>query len=205
MRSIEGDRSEGGMFSAGEPLSASKLNYLAQLAGYGTTKHSSSLKTVQGPFGTVYMDEMSEDGTILYDFPFKVTLGLEGNEVRVYVRAGSVNNFMPKIDNKYLDFAPAPYLTFSSVSSTNTKIVAIKVTKDGVKFFPQTCEIVLKDDYESLAPSDNVGYLAIASISAEMVGGKVVLRGLNQLIYASQVLIRAKAGTETAIWSFSSR
>jgi hypothetical protein len=205
MNSIEGDRSQGGLFSAGEELSASKLNFVAQLAGYGTTKHSSSLKTVQGPFGTAYMDSMGEDNAIIYDFPFKVTLGLEGNEVRVYVRAGSVNNFMPKIGSIYLDFTPAPYLTFNSVTSTHTKIVAIKVTKDGVKFFPQTCEIVLVDDYESLAPSDNVGYLAIASISAEMVEGKVVLRGLNQLIYASQIVVRVKPADTTAEWAFSSR
>jgi len=205
MDSIEGNRSQAGLFHQGEVLGASKLNYLAQLAGYGTTKHSSSVKTIQGPFGTVFMDAMTDENGVIYDFPFKVSLARFGDEIRVFVRAGTVNNFMPKIDNKYLDFTPAPYLSFTSVTSTKTKIVAIKVTKDGVKFFPQTCEIVLRDDYESLAPSDNVGYLAIASISAEMVEGKVALRGLNQLIYASQIVVRTKAGTETAIWSFSSR
>jgi len=51
--SIEGNRSEGGMFSPGEILSASKLNDLAQHAGYGRQWHSSGNLVAQGPFGTV--------------------------------------------------------------------------------------------------------------------------------------------------------
>jgi hypothetical protein len=45
------------------------------------------------------------------------------------------------------------------------------------------------------------GYLKIASVVVS--GGNVT--AVNQFVYASQVLVRAKPGTETALWSWSSR
>jgi hypothetical protein len=203
--SIEGNRSGGGMFHPGEILSASKLNELANHAGYGKQWHSSRSLVAQGAFGTVDLSGGEVVGADIYDYPFKVTVGSEGTNATVFIRPGSVNNFMPKIGSSYLDATPKPNLSFGSFTSTKTKIVALKVTKDGVKFFPQTCEIVLRDDYESLAPSDNVGYLALASITGDNSPNGPVISSVNQFVYASQVVIRAKPGTETAIWSFSSR
>jgi hypothetical protein len=202
---MEGNRSKAGMFHAGELLSATKLNALGELAGYGTTKHSSSTKAIQGLFGTVFMDSSIEENGIIYDYPFKVTLDNIDLGTAVYVRPGSVNNFMPKISGNYLDATPKPYVHFVNFTSSKTKIVALKVTKDGVRFFPHTCEIVLLDNYDVLVDTDNYGYLALASITGENSANGPVITGVNQLVYASQVVIRAKPGSETAIWSFSSR
>jgi hypothetical protein len=204
--SIEGNRSEGGMFRPGEILYASKLNELAQHAGYGRQWHSSNTLVAQGPFGTVDLTGSPDAGMpVDYDYPFKVTLGIIDLGTTVYVRPGSVNNFMPKISGNYLDATPKPYLHFVNFTSSKTKIVALKVTKDGVKFFPQTCEIVLLDNYGELVNTDNIGYLAIASITGDNSANGPIITGVYQLVYASQIVIRAKPGTETAIWSFSSR
>lgn len=207
MSSIEGNRSQGGLFSAGEVLSATKLNNLAELAGYGTTKHSTSTQTIQGPFGTVFMGSVAEGAEeINFDFPFKVTVsGSQSTGFEVFVRAGTVNNFIPKIDGKYLDATPKPSLKFTSVSSTNRKLVALKVTKDGAKFFPNTVEVILRDDEESLTNTDTNGYITLASISFSRNNGVLAISGVAQFIYASQVVARAKPGTDTAVWAFSSR
>jgi hypothetical protein len=206
MSGIEGNRSQGGLFSQGEALSAAKLNNLAQLAGYGTTKHSSGVQTVQGPFGTVFMDSTTNPDEANFDFPFKVTAGgSQSAGFEVFVRAGTVNNFVPKIDGKYLDATPRPSLKFTSVSGTNRKLVALKITKDGAKFFPNTVEVILRDDEESLTNTDTNGYITIASISFSRTNGVLSINGIFQFIYASQVVARAKPGTATAVWAFSSR
>jgi hypothetical protein len=193
------------MFTPGEVLSATKLNELANQAGYGKQWHSSKSLVAQGSFGTVNLAGDQVLTAEIYDFPFKVTVGKEGNDVTVFVRPGSVNNFMPKIGSSYLDATPTPYLSFSTFTSTNTKIVVLKVTKDGVRFFPNTCQIILLDDYESLVDTDNYGYLALATISGQNSPQGPIVTSVSQLIYASQIVIRAKPGSETAIWSFSSR
>jgi hypothetical protein len=204
--SIEGNRSEGGMFSPGEILSASKLNDLAQHAGYGRQWHSSSTLVAQGPFGTVDLSGAANlVSAAIYDFPFKVSVAIIDMNGAVFVRPGSANNFMPKISGNYLDAIPAPYLTFSNFTASKTKIVALKVTKDGVKFFPNTSEIELLDNYGQLVNTDNIGYLALASITGENSAYGPIIKTVNQFIYASQIVVRTKAGSETAIWSFSSR
>jgi len=204
--SIEGNRSEGGMFSPGEILSASKLNDLAQHAGYGRQWHSNNNLVAQGPFGTVDLSGAANPvSATIYDFPFKVTVATIDMNGAVFVRPGSANNFMPKISGIYLDATPAPYLTFSNFTASKTKIVALKVTKDGVRFFPHTCEIVLLDNYGQLVDTDTIGYLALASITGKNSAYGPVIKTVNQLVYASQIVMRAKPGTQTAIWSFSSR
>jgi hypothetical protein len=203
--SIEGNRSGGGMFSPGEILSASKLNDLANHAGYGKQWHSSKSLVAQGSFGTVDLSSGEVISADIYDYPFKVSVGSEGTNATVFIRPGSVNNFMPKIGSSYLDATPKPYLSFGSFTSTKTKIVALKVTKDGVRFFPHTCEVILLDSYEALVDADNYGYLALASITGENSPNGPVISSVNQFVYASQIVVRTKAGSETATWSFSSR
>lgn len=204
--SIEGNRSFGGMFSPGEMLSASKLNDLAAAAGYGKQWHSSGAQVVQGAFGTVDLTNTNQSSDQSYDYPFKVSVRKsQTSGYDVFVRPGTVNNFVPKIGAKRLDEDPTPSLNFTSVSSTKKKIVALKVTKDGAKFFPNTVEVVLLDNEESLNPSDSDGYIQVASISCSTDGGTLSVTGLWQYIYASQVVTRAKPGAATAIWAFSSR
>ena len=203
--SIEGNRNQGPFFRAGEPLSATKLNQLGELAGFGTTKHNTGSQTIQGPYGTVFMDSMGYSDN-LYDYPFKITVGKNSSgTIDVYVRPGTVNNFCPKISGKYLDENPRPKLSFSSVSASKKKLVCLKATKDTVKFFPNTVEVVLLDDEEALVDSDNIGYLHIGTVTCSTTGGSLGIEAVYQFTYASQVLIRVKPGTATAIWSWSSR
>jgi hypothetical protein len=125
--------------------------------------------------------------------------------IDVFVSPGTCNNFVPKISSTYLDADPFPKLNFSSVTSSGKKIVALKVEKDGVKFFPSTVTIELKDDEASLASSDSTAYLQIASITAASSGGSVSVKSINQFVYASQIVTRVKSGTSAAIWTFTSR
>lgn len=202
---IEGNRSPAGMFTPGEVLSASKLNKLADMASQSRTTVNTGIKTTQGPFGTVYDADASQLIDQVYDYPFKVSLGFDGNKVLVFVRPGTVNNRMPKVGAKYLDDDAPPNLEFTGFSVTNKKIVALKVTKDGIKFFPQTVDVVLLDDEESLTDTDTEGYLQLATISGKNESGKPKVSGLFQLVYASQIVVRTKAGTTTAIWTWTSR
>lgn len=204
--SIEGDRNFGGAFSPGEVLTAAKMNELAAAAGYGKQWHSSGSQVAQGTFGTVDLNGQTVTPSQGYDYPFKVTVGNgNGNEKIVYVRPGTVNNFVPKISGAYLDFYPPPSLTFSSVSTTKKKIVALKVTKTSPAFFPASCEIVLRDDEESLVATDFDAYLQLASISCSTKDGKLQVTSISQFVYASQIVTRAKPGDAVAVWSFTSR
>lgn len=202
---MEGDRSLAGKFTPGQALTSWQLNRVADQASRSHTVQNDGVSTIQGPFGTVYQSQQSVSQAQIYDYPFKVTLGAIGNTIQVYVRPGSVNNFMPKIGTKWLDDADRPHLDFTTFTMTNKKIVALKVTKQGVKFFPNTVEVVLLDDDEALVDTDNYGYLQIASISGTNVAGKPNILAIYQIIYASQVVARMKPGTQTAIWDWSSR
>lgn len=144
-------------------------------------------------------------GTSVVKYPFKVTTKRTASGVDVYVMPGTANNRMPKIGSTYLDATEAPKLSFSSVSSSGKKIVALKITYSTATFFPDASEIVLLDDEESLADSNTNGYLQIASITCETVGGKLKVNSVNQYIHASQIVVRAKPGSGTATWSFLSR
>jgi len=138
------------------------------------------------------------------DYPFKVTVQKATSGYDVYVRAGTCNNFVPKISSTYLDADTPPKLNFTSVGSGGKKIVALKVTKDGVKFFPSTVEVVVVDNEEAIQNTDTNGYLQLASITCKTDGGLRV-SSINQFVYSSQVVTRVKPGSDTAAWTFTSR
>lgn len=202
--SIEGDRYPSGVFNPGQALTASLMNELAGQAARGQQYYSGGQLVAQGTFGTIDMSLQQVQMQDVYDFPFKVnfTSG-EGNEKKVYVRPGTVNNFIPKISGKYLDAVDRPSLSFSSVTSSGHKLVYIKATKVGVTFFPNNVEVVMLDTEP--ADTDNNGYLLIASISCSTVEGSLVVTAVNQYVYASQIVVRAKPGSSTAVWAWTSR
>lgn len=204
---IEGDRSKGGFFTPDQPLMAWQLNDLASTASRGLQIPSTESNTAQGPFGTLHFAQQQViTGTVL-DYPFKVTCvpNETGAKLKVYVRPGTVNNRIPKIGTKYIDDKDAPFVEFASFPSTGSVQVAIKATKDGVKFFPNTLNIEVFEDGVIPADTDNNGYLVIATITGSNVGGKPVVSGLYQTAYSSQVVVRAKPGLSTAVWSWTSR
>jgi len=210
--SIEGNRSEGGMFSPGEILYASKLNDLAQLAGYGRQWHSTANLVAQGPFGTVDLSGAADAGIgNNIDFPYKITVaaGVSEGDFKVYVRAGTVNSVVSKAFNgpmagKYLDEVPQPYLELNSGSGI--KYVVLRCTSSGGKFFPNTTDVYLVDSLEALIDSSTEGHLLIASISLGSSGGKRTISSINQYIYSSQGLVRVNpGGAEGCVWSWTSR
>ncbi len=211
--SIEGNRSEGGMFYPGEILYASKLNDLARHAGYGRQWHSTGNLVAQGPFGTVDLTGSRDAGIgNNIDYPFKVTIepGTTAGSFNLYIRAGTVNSFIPKVFNgpmagKYLDEVPRPYLELNSASGT-VKYVVLRATVNAEKkFFPNTTDVYLVDDLESIYDTPEEGKIVIASISLNKEGGTIKsISSINQFIYASLALIRVKGGS-IAVWNWTSR
>lgn len=206
--SIEGNRSKAGMFSPGEVLGATKMNNLAEIAGYGTTMHSAGAQTIQGPNGTVFMEGMTYNEQNNFDYPYKVSIGVnENGNYKVFVRAGTVNSFVSKaldgpMAGKYLDDLPAPY--FDVPKAFTKKYVVLRVKKGASsKFFPTDNDVYLVDDLEALADSDDEGHLLLAGITQEFEGSKSKGIVINQYIYSSQALIRVKGSS--VIWSWASR
>lgn len=129
--------------------------------------------------------------------PFRVTFRMDGLSIKARVRAGTVNNIVPTIDDTELDATTPPELT---ITGDGTHRIYIKGEVGGSPvFFPDTVTIV--STTSTYTDTDSAGYLQIASITVN--GGKVT--ALSQFVYASQILIRAKPGEDAALWSWSSR
>ena len=132
-----------------------------------------------------------------FNYPFKVSAYKDGASIKVRVRAGTVNNLVPKISSTFLDAETAPTLT---ISGNNTHRIYLKASSATPPvFFPDT--VVVESATSDLADTDSNGYLLIGSVVVS--AGNVT--AVNQYVYASQVLVRAKPGTATALWSWSSR
>lgn len=130
--------------------------------------------------------------------PFKVTVYKDGTNFVAKVRAGTVNNLVPKIGTEYLDASPQPSLTFTG--SGYKDIVLEAAVGDPPVFFPATVTVQVKTR-GTYPDTDENGYLVLASVN--IVDGAIV--SFTQHVYASQVLMRAKPGASTALWNWSSR
>lgn len=130
--------------------------------------------------------------------PFKIMANKSGGSIKVRVRAGTVNNKVPTIGGDRLDKAPpVPELTLSGDATHRIYINAAKGSTP--VFFPETVTIV--SDTSDKVDTDNNGYLLVGTVVVS--GGKVT--SVNQFVYASQVVVRAKPGDATALWLWSSR
>jgi len=76
--------------------------------------------------------------------------------------------------------------------------VLLKVTGESGKFFPEAAEIIVSSTI--WIDTNSAGYLNLASISFNNGTPSVY-----QYVFASQIAVRAKPGTATALWLFSSR
>jgi hypothetical protein len=129
--------------------------------------------------------------------PFRVTAFKTNDEIKVFIRAGTVNNLVPKIGADFLDAETPPNLT---ISGDHTHRIYLKASSASPPvFFPDT--IVVESATTDQSDTNSNGYLKIASVVVS--DGNVT--AVNQFVYASQVLVRAKPGTATALWSWSSR
>lgn len=129
--------------------------------------------------------------------PFKVTAFKQGGDIKVRIRAGTVNNLVPEISGTALDAETPPTLTLSG--NHTFRIYLRGESSSPPVFFPDAVEAVSATSDQ--ADTDTYGYLLLATVVVS--GGAIV--SVNQFVYASQVLIRAKPGTATALWSWSSR
>jgi len=134
-----------------------------------------------------------------FDHPFKVTVFKDGAAVKFSVRAGTVNNIVPKIGSTFLDAIPAPAGTLDTASDATHRIYLEASSASPPAFFPDT--VVAISSTADIADTDTDGYLLLATVA--VTGGRI--GPVNQFVYASQVLVRAKPGTSTALWSWSSR
>jgi hypothetical protein len=129
--------------------------------------------------------------------PFRVTAFKTDEGIKVFILAGTVNNLVPKIGADFLDAETPPNLT---ISGDHTHRIYLKASSAAPPaFFPDT--VVVESATSDQADTNTNGYLLIGSVVVS--GGNVT--AVNQYVYASQVLVRAKPGTSTALWSWSSR
>lgn len=133
------------------------------------------------------------DNPILH--PFRITT-FGTSPTFFKVRAGTVNNIVPTLDGIRLDNPTAEF----DVTGTATHRIYLKAEKGASPvFFPVTVSVITSTT--DLTDTDDYGYLLIGSITTQ----DGYRKGLEQYVYASQVLVRAKPGDATALWLWSSR
>jgi hypothetical protein len=202
MESIEGNRYSSGSFHEGDIIRARSLNNLGISADFGHHIHSDSRVGMQGIFGTVDMSPLSSpQDTTVQDYPFKISVGFNNDGIEVAVRPGTVNNRIPKIAGVYMDAATPPKIT---IDQSGIWDILIKATKTVDSFFPDTIEVlaIKRDTYSD---SNTVGYLVIGSLTLTGTAPELSITFSSQHIYASQILVRTKAGSAQAIWNWTSR
>lgn len=211
--SIEGSRYTAGQFHEGELLSAEKLNQLGLAADRGHTYHSSGFYTTQGPFGTLFSQESVIPSEPIYDYPFKtyVIPDQAPNTFKIYVRAGLLNNFVPKLKgadggDKVMDADPVPYFKVA-ITSSKTQYIMLRAKRNPSSFFANDPEVFLSENYLDHPDTSDEGYMVLASVNfTKPATGSASVSQLYQYIYTSQMVIRAYGGPALpAFWSFTSR
>lgn len=135
------------------------------------------------------------DDPILH--PFRITVRTEDGTTFAKVRAGTVNNIVPTISSTRLDAVTPPELTLTG-DATHRIYLKASIGASPV-FFPDT--MIVTSATSDQTDSNNDGYLLVGTVVIS--GGAVV--GVNQYVYASQVVVRAKPGSGTAIYLWTSR
>ena len=164
-------------------------------SGYSASPASGVLVRNQGGPAPIVEGDTGPTDELVH--PFKVTVRKDGGNFKVKVRAGTVNNLVPTISSTALDAATPPELTLTGDATHRIYLKASSASPP--VFFPNT--IVVESQTSDQTDGNTNGYLKIASVVVS--GGNVT--AVNQFVYASQVLVRAKPGTDTALWSWSSR
>lgn len=132
--------------------------------------------------------------------PFRITVKKGPEDTyKVRVRAGTVNNLVPKIGDVTLD-TPDPNTPEITLNADGTHRIYLQASIAGTPvFFPDTVNVVAFPNDQT--DTDEDGNLLIGSVI--IADNKFVAK--YQYIYASQVLVRAKPGDATALWLWSSR
>lgn len=136
--------------------------------------------------------------TAVIQHPFRISAFKDASgNIKARVRAGTANNLVPTISGTALDAATPPELT---LSGNATHRIYLKAETGATPiFFPDTLTVISSTSNQT--DGDSAGYLLLGSVVVS--GGKVT--AVNQYVYASQVVVRAKPGSATALWNWSSR
>jgi hypothetical protein len=143
--------------------------------------------------------EVLPPANAIIDYPFKVELKKVDEILKAFVRAGTVNNVVPKISSKYLDDPTVDGVTVST--DDGIMDVLLKVTKGASPVFFPTESTIEVSSRPIPVDTDTNAYLVLASIAFTESGSATI----TQQIFSSQIVTRAKPGSSTAIWLFSSR
>jgi hypothetical protein len=118
---------------------------------------------------------------------------LDGNKVSV--SPGTVNRYIPKLNNIYIDAATPPTIT-----AEGPGFICVKCTYEAGKFFPRTATIVF--EYGATPPVDTntESYYPLARVNETTVDGVNVLSLVRLVEPGNLAVNRLKAGASTATW-----
>lgn len=117
---------------------------------------------------------------------------LDGDKVTII--PGTVNRYIPKIVNTYIDATPPPELTV-----TDNGYVLVKVTYEANKFFPRTAEIVFLAVETPPVDTNTESYWPLAKVIKTVVESTTSY-SLQYFSNGNLVVNRLKAGNNTATW-----
>ena len=163
---------------------------------YSASPAAGTFVRAQGSHSPMVEADVQAPDTIKH--PFQITAyKTSAGAIKARVRAGTANNLVPILDGDDMDIMPPPELTLTD-NATNR--IYLKAEKGASPvFFPDTLSVITSTSVQS--DTNTEGYLLLGSVVTS--GGKI--QAVNQYVYASQVVVRAKPGSATALWSWSSR
>jgi hypothetical protein len=121
-----------------------------------------------------------------------LTPSIAGGTITIF--PGTVNRYIPKVGEIYIDATPAPTLT-----ATGEGYVLVKVTYEADKFFPRTAKIVFEAGSELPEDTENESYYPLAKVNSITEGGDTLLV-LSLFTRGNLALNRLKAGDGLATW-----
>lgn len=124
--------------------------------------------------------------------PEPLTPSIAGTKVNI--QPGTVNRYVPKIGEDYIDKIPPPQLTV-----TGEGYVLVKVTYVAAKFFPRTAEIVFVEGADLPEDTNEESYYPLAKVSP-IEDSDPAAYILGELKVGSLAVNRLKAGESTAVW-----
>ena len=168
---------------------------------FPTSKYSASpaagtFVRAQGSHSPMVEAEVGIPDFIQHPFRISAYKDASGN-LKARVRAGTANNLVPTLDGSDMDIVPPPELTLTDNATNRIYLMAEKGASP--VFFPDSLSVVAATTVYS--DTNDEGYLLLGSVTTS--NGKVT--AVNQYVYASQVVVRAKPGDATALWLWSSR
>ena len=163
---------------------------------YSASPAAGTFVRAQGSHSPMVEADVQAPDTIKH--PFQITAyKTSAGAIKARVRAGTANNLVPTLDGSDMDIVPPPELTLTDNATNRIYLFAQKGASP--VFFPDTLSVVSATTVYS--DTNDEGYLLLGSVTTS--NGKVT--AVNQYVYASQVLVRAKPGDDTALWLWSSR